>query len=85
VFANEQQYRATAMRRTNREVFFLRAILGGAWSALMVRPRRSAIPPSGVIIHDPEASKPKDLDDPFIDPKVQERIGKMIASSARRH
>jgi hypothetical protein len=73
------------MRQKNRDIFFLRAALAGAWSALTVGPRRSGVRRSDVIVHDPEASKPKNLDDPFIDPIVQERIGKMIASSARRH
>ena len=34
-----------------------------------------------VIIHDPEAQKPHDLDDPFFDRKVQERMADVIAHS----
>jgi hypothetical protein len=37
----------------------------------------------GVTIHDPDASKPHDLDDPFLDPKVRERVGAVIADAAR--
>ena len=48
-------------RRRSRAKFFLRADLGGAWSAVTATPRR--------------------LDDPFVDPKVQERIGALIALS----
>jgi hypothetical protein len=36
-----------------------------------------------VIVYDPSAQKPKDLDDPFIDPKSQERVGKLIAGHSR--
>ncbi|MDO9412831.1 MAG: hypothetical protein Q7T81_09695 [Pseudolabrys sp.] len=35
-----------------------------------------------VIIHDPEAQLPHDLDDPFFDRKVQERMADVIAHSA---
>ena len=50
--------------------------------------RRKA-PPSeatrpGVIAHDPDASRPHDLDDPFFDSKVQERIGDAIAKAAQK-
>jgi hypothetical protein len=74
------------MRQTSRDKFFLRAMLTDAWSAVMVRRTRSVVRRSGVIIHDPDARKPRDLDDPFIDPEVQQRIGNVIArtSSARK-
>jgi hypothetical protein len=35
----------------------------------------------GVILHDPDAQKPKDLDNPFYDAGSQERIGALIAQS----
>ena len=38
----------------------------------------------GVIVHDPDLSKPHDLDDPFFDPKVRERVGAVIADAARK-
>jgi hypothetical protein len=39
----------------------------------------SALPE--VILHDPKAQGPRDLDDPFVDPKVQSRIGDVIAKN----
>ena len=35
-----------------------------------------------VILHDPDAQRPHDLDDPFFDPKVQSRMGSVIAKNA---
>jgi hypothetical protein len=35
-----------------------------------------------VLVHDPDAEKPKNLDDPFHDPKVQERVAKLISQAA---
>ena len=37
---------------------------------------------SGVVTHDPAASRPHNLDDPFFDQEAQERIAKVIAKSA---
>jgi hypothetical protein len=37
-----------------------------------------------VIIHDPAAQGPQDLDDPFLDTKAQARVGQVIARAARR-
>ena len=34
-------------------------------------------------LHDPAAAGPHDLDDPFFDSKIQERVAKVIASSVR--
>ena len=44
--------------------------------------RASASPE--VIIHDPDAERPHDLDDPFFDPKVQSRMAGVIADSAKK-
>jgi len=52
------------------------------WAAF--RRKDASLPPSGVLLHDPVASGPHDLDDPFFDPKVQERVAEVIAGSARR-
>jgi hypothetical protein len=35
----------------------------------------------GVILHDPDAEKPKDFDNPFYTAASQERIGDLIARS----
>jgi hypothetical protein len=50
-----------------------RPLLHGRWS----------LPPA-VIIHDPGAAKPHDLDDPFFDNRVQELVGTTIANAARK-
>jgi hypothetical protein len=51
-----------------------------AWSAIVRRVR----PTPEVVVHDPAAAKPHDLDDPFFDRKVQERMGAAIAKAARK-
>ena len=51
-----------------------------AWSAIL---RRAPTNPE-VVVHDPAAAKPHDLDDPFFDRKVQERMGAAIAKAARK-
>jgi hypothetical protein len=39
-------------------------------------------PPPKVLLHDPAASRPHDLDDPFFDPTVQRRVADVIAGAA---
>jgi len=34
-----------------------------------------------LLIHDPAASRPHDLDDPYFDPNVQRRVGGVIAGA----
>lgn len=51
----------------------LRPLLRGGWSS-----------PPAVVIHDPNSSKPHDLDNPFFDGKVQELVGATIAKAARK-
>ena len=70
------------MRQTSRDQFLLRAMLSDAWSAATVRRVRAAVRRAGVIVHDPQAQNPKNVDDPFIDPEVQERIGELIARTS---
>ena len=54
------------------------------WSS--VTGKDSGVPASPeVIIHDPGAERPHDLDDPFFDPKVQSRIASVIADNAKKH
>jgi len=51
----------------------------------MLRRKRAAVPGNaGVIVHDPDAQKAKDLDDPFHDIKARERVAELIARAARR-
>ena len=53
------------------------------WSALHWQSAKAIQPTPEVIIHDPDASKPHDLDDPFFDNKVRERIGSVIARATQ--
>lgn len=39
---------------------------------------------AGVVFHDPASDKPHNLDDPFFDKRVQERIADVISSAARK-
>ena len=54
------------------------------WSAAtgQKRPDRDAAPRPAVL-HDPAAQRPHDLDDPYFDPKVQRRVGDVIANAVR--
>ena len=54
------------------------------WHALTGRPAEPAAPLPEVIVHDPEAERPHDLDDPFFDPQVQSRIADVIANNAKK-
>jgi hypothetical protein len=57
----------------------------GLWFAITGRKhsdRAKASP--GVILHDPGAQGPHDLDDPFFDPKVQARMADVIAKNAAK-
>jgi hypothetical protein len=59
--------------------------------AIRDRWRAATAPPSAptttvpeLIVHDPDAERPHDLDDPFFDPGVQSRIAGVIASNASK-
>jgi hypothetical protein len=54
-------------------------MLSDAWSAATVKRVRAHVRRAGVIVHDTD---PKNLDDPFIDLEVQERIGRFIARAS---
>jgi hypothetical protein len=43
-----------------------------------------SMPASGELLHDPAASRPHDLDDPFFDAAVQRRVADVIAEAARK-
>ena len=56
------------------------SMLRELWSAVVgTRPAQP-----DVIVHDPDLSKPHDLDDPFFDKEVRERVGATIAGAARK-
>ena len=40
-------------------------------------------PPPAVVDHDPGASRPHDLDDPFFDARVQRRVAAVIAGATQ--
>jgi hypothetical protein len=52
--------------------------LSGVFAKLKRRPSDRI---QGVIVHDPDADKPKDLDNPFYTAGSQERVGDLIARS----
>ena len=55
------------------------------WSAIRGRrPPAETASASGVVLHDPGSQRPHDLDDPFVDPKVQARVGDAIANAAQK-
>ncbi len=54
------------------------------WLMNFFKRMRPTPPIPDVVVHDPEASMPHDLDDPFFDRKIQERIGIEIAKAARK-
>ena len=53
------------------------------WLGTILPRKRSRTKPD-VIIHDPAASGPHDLDDPYFDPKIQSRFADLIARAARK-
>jgi hypothetical protein len=54
------------------------------WHSMTRRePAREPVQPE-VIVHDPAAEGPHDLDDPFFDPKVQSRMADVIAGNAAK-
>jgi len=58
-------------------------LLQNLWSRLIApsAPQPQATPP--VIVHDPQAQKAHDLDDPFFDQNVQSRIADVIAHASQ--
>jgi hypothetical protein len=54
------------------------------WLAMTGQQSAGAAPPPEVIIHDPGAQRPHDLDDPFFDPKIQSRMADVIAGNAQK-
>ena len=55
------------------------------WSAMTGQDAHREPAKPEVIVHDPDAERPHDLDDPFFDPEVQSRIAGVIANNARKH
>jgi len=55
------------------------------WSAMTGQHSSLELAQPEVIVYDPDAERPHDLDDPFFDPKVQSRIASVIANNAKKH
>ena len=55
------------------------------WSAMTGQDAVAGPASPEVIVHDPGAERPHDLDDPFFDPKVQSRMAGVIASNAKKN
>jgi hypothetical protein len=54
------------------------------WRTATGRQPPGAIDRPAVIVHDPDADRPHDLDDPFFDPDVQSRIASIISDQAKK-
>jgi hypothetical protein len=52
------------------------------WSAMTGQQKARPAPSPEVVVHDPGAERPHDLDDPFFDPAVQSRMAGVIADNA---
>jgi hypothetical protein len=55
----------------------------GCWSRWVGRNPRTSRGVRGVVLHDPDAQKPKDLDNPFVDAAAQGRVGDLISRAHR--
>jgi hypothetical protein len=55
------------------------------WFAMTGQDAVHAPPLPEVIVHDPDAARPHDLDDPFFDPEVQARMASVIANNAKKN
>jgi hypothetical protein len=76
IICYRQGFRRTGFGVSSRQSVV--SIFRRLWSAV-VPTRTSRLDP---LIHDPDSSRPHDLDDPFFDRKVQERVGAAIAKAA---
>jgi len=54
------------------------------WTTAAAPPQPSTRPAPEIIVHDPEAKLPHDLDDPFFDRKVQSRMAAVIAHAKKK-
>jgi hypothetical protein len=58
-------------------------LVRGLWAAAAA-PAPAAAPAGTVIVHDPAAKRPHDLDDPFFDQRAQARMANAIAEAAQK-
>jgi len=56
-----------------------------SWFAATVKKRPAGETPApALFLHDPAARGPHDLDDPFFDPEVKARVGKIIVGAVQK-
>jgi hypothetical protein len=65
-----------------RTLRLLRRTARSLWLQGLTRLRRPSA--QEFFLHDPAATGPHDLDDPFFDSTVQERVANVIAASVRK-
>jgi hypothetical protein len=76
IICYRQGFRRTGFGFSSRQS--IASMFQRLWSAV-IPTRPAQLDP---LIHDPDSSKPHDLDDPFFDKKVQGRVGAAIAKAA---
>ncbi len=59
-------------------------LIRNLWTTLASSEPPARRPVPQVIVHDPEAKLPHDLDDPFFDRKVQSRMADVIAHANKK-
>ena len=59
-------------------------LVRGLWAAVAEPARPLGPPADTVIVHDPAAKRPHDLDDPFFDQRAQTRMANVIAEAAQK-
>ena len=53
------------------------------WTAFMGAIFKRSARIQGAFLHDPAAGRPKNLDNPFLDARAQERVGEFMARATR--
>jgi hypothetical protein len=59
-------------------------LIRGLWAAVAAPARPPSLPADTVVVHDPAAKRPHDLDDPYFDQRAQARMANVIAESAQK-
>jgi hypothetical protein len=59
-------------------------LVRGLWAAVAAPTRPPSLPADTVVVHDPAAERPHDLDDPYFDQRAQARMANVIAESAKK-
>ena len=59
-------------------------LVRGLWAAVAAPARPPSLAADTVVVHDPAAKRPHNLDDPFVDPRAQTRMANVIAEAAQK-